>query len=149
MVFSKHFNKDCLLRKEYLVVLVVLLGMLVVGCQSGFHISRSIVPPMNLVVSRASGSAFLTWDASTDSDIAGYNIYEGLTNDASELATVGYTLNTLTTYSDEGLDDMQGYYYAVSAVTVGSEESSFADIVYSEPYIAEVTIIISREGNLR
>ena len=132
-----------------LVGLVLIIGLMN-GCGSGgsseTQASRVISPLSNLIVSRAATSAALSWEASPDSDIAGYYIYRGLTDDISAFVEVGNTIFSVTTHNDTGLTSTQSYYYAIYAVTTASDQSAYSNIVTAEAYSGSLPITISGGG---
>jgi len=73
-------------------------------------------------------SVALSWNASTSSNIAGYNIYRrtGSTGAYSQINTV---LNPTTTYTDTSVSDGQTYYYETTAVNTSNEESAVSAAV--------------------
>lgn len=127
------------------VLCLMIVLSFVSGC--GQISSRVINPPKNLAVSRASGStAILTWEASADSDIAGYRVYRGTTSETASLTKVGEPLFTKSTYTDTGLASLEGYYYAVTAIIAASQESAYTNRIYAAPYTASLPITISAVG---
>lgn len=74
----------------------------------------------------------LNWDASTSSNIAGYNIYRGTTlGTYTKLTTSG--LVTGTTYSDSSVQAGVTYYYVATTVDLSGNESG-----YSSPATATI-----------
>ena len=67
-------------------------------------------------------TVLLSWNASTSSDIVGYNVYRrtGTTGSYSQINTV---LDAATTYTDTSVTDGQTYYYETTAVNSSNEES--------------------------
>jgi len=132
------------------VLIVFLLGIvliaLTIGCGSSSS-PRVIKPPTNLVASRISGDkAVLSWEASADSDVAGYCIYRGLTTEAASFTQAGTTLFISLTYTNTGLTSTDGYYYAVSTLTTDSQEGPWTDAIYLPPYSASLPITIKNIG---
>ena len=75
------------------------------------------------------GSATLDWDAGSEPDLAGYDVFRGI---SSPVATSGTPLNgddLLTTpgFTDTGLANAQTYYYAVVAVDSSNNGSGSAE----------------------
>lgn len=66
----------------------------------------------------------LSWNANTDSDLAGYNVYRSTTSGSGYalLATV-----TNNSYIDSGLTNWDTYYYVVKAFDEVPNESSFSN----------------------
>ena len=72
----------------------------------------------------------LSWDASTSSNISGYNIYRAVyTTSCGSFAKINSTLNTTTLYSDLVVTDGTSYCYATTAVNTSQEESGYSNIV--------------------
>jgi type 1 fimbria pilin len=64
----------------------------------------------------------LNWKASTSKNVAGYNIYRGLSNSTSEKINPGLVASTL--YEDSTVVNGNTYYYAVTTVNIEGEESA-------------------------
>ncbi len=79
----------------------------------------------------ASGSATLTWNSNTESDLAGYKIYYGtasrgsITNPPSGYTNVIDLHNTSTSYTINNLADGT-YYFAVTAYDTSNNESAYS-----------------------
>lgn len=73
----------------------------------------------------------LSWNASSSSNISGYNIYRAVysTSSCGSFAKVNATLNTGTLYTDSGVTDGSSYCYATTAVNTSNEESGYSNIV--------------------
>ncbi|MFQ5605203.1 MAG: Ig-like domain-containing protein [bacterium] len=72
------------------------------------------------------GSATVTWDANTESDLAGYKIYYGtVSQNYSQIIDVG----NLTSHQISNLQGGQTYYFAVKAYDVAGNESAFSNEV--------------------
>lgn len=78
-----------------------------------------VVPSMAL----ADGSATVSWQANTETDLAGYRIYYG-----TEPGVYGSTsaLITGTTYTITGLQEGKIYYFVVTAVDTAGNESGYS-----------------------
>jgi hypothetical protein len=90
----------------------------VTGC--GGHVSEE-----SYDVTIQSGSNHvvdLNWKASTSDDVAGYNVYRGLSNSTSEKINAGLIASTL--YEDSTVVNGNTYYYAIAAVNIDGEESA-------------------------
>ena len=74
--------------------------------------------------------AVLTWDANTETDLAGYKFYQGT---ASRLYGTPVTLGTVTTFTTPPLNKGVRYYWAVTAFDTASNESAYSN---------EVTILV-------
>ena len=88
--------------------------------------STAPAAPQNLVATAGNQSVGLTWNANTESDLAGYNVYRSL---SSPVPTSGTPLNgsdllRTTSYTDTGLTNGQQYYYALVAVDGSNNPST-------------------------
>jgi hypothetical protein len=72
----------------------------------------------------------LSWNASTSSNISGYNIYRaGYTTSCGSFSKVNGVLNTGTLYTDSTVTNGSAYCYATTAVDSSSVESTYSNIV--------------------
>jgi hypothetical protein len=73
----------------------------------------------------------LTWDASSSSDISGYNIYRAVYASSCGGYTKinGATLVTALTYTDSTVTDGTNYCYATTAVDSSNVESGYSNVV--------------------
>lgn len=85
-------------------------------------------PSLSTDVSPDSGTAGLSWDASTGTDIAGYKIYLATTSGAygTPIAT---TSTDVTTYTVTGLAVGTTYFFVVTAFNLDGTESTFSNEV--------------------
>ena len=75
-------------------------------------------------------SVALSWNASTSSDIVGYNIYRALyATSCGAYAKLNPALNTGTLYTDSTVANGNNYCYAATAVDSSSRESGYSNIV--------------------
>ncbi|RLF56752.1 MAG: hypothetical protein DRN27_09090, partial [Thermoplasmata archaeon] len=86
-----------------------------------FSIDLQPLPPTAMKVIRQPTNATISWNANTEEDIAGYNIYR---NEVKQ--NVGLILNT--TYYDNGLNNTISYIYNVTAVDFAGHESDMAGV---------------------
>jgi hypothetical protein len=71
----------------------------------------------------------LSWNASTSSNISGYNIYRAVyTNSCGSFSMINSVLNTSTLYTDSAVVDGTSYCYATTAVNSSNEESGYSNI---------------------
>jgi hypothetical protein len=63
----------------------------------------------------------LSWDASTSSDIVGYNVYRG--PNGVSWTKINSSLDASTTYTDSTVANDTTYYYATTAVNTDGNES--------------------------
>ena len=72
----------------------------------------------------------LSWNASTSSNISGYNIYRaGYTTSCGSFSKINGVLNTGTLYTDSTVTNGSAYCYAATAVDFSSVESGYSNIV--------------------
>jgi hypothetical protein len=83
-------------------------------------------PPTNIIVTTPNerGKLSISWDASSDEDIAGYIVYRS--TDDNEYEPIGTLDTQATSYTDSGLDDEKTYRYVISAVDSNSVESAYS-----------------------
>jgi hypothetical protein len=78
-------------------------------------------------------SVSLSWDASTSSNISGYNIYRAVystsASSCGSFSKINSALNTSTLYTDSAVTNGASYCYAATAVNSSNEESSYSNIV--------------------
>ena len=92
-------------------------------------------PPMNpasLIANAENEKVILNWEDNYDGDLAGYNIYRS-TALASGYAQVNSSLVSASEYTDNGLTNGTTYYYVVTAVDDGSNESGYSNEVSATP----------------
>ncbi len=92
--------------------------------------------PTGFAGAASDDSATLTWDPNGEADLAGYNLYRGLTtpNPATDMPLNGGTLLTTTAYSDVGLVNGTTYRYIVTAVDAADQESVPSSEVVVTPF---------------
>ncbi|MHA2254266.1 MAG: PKD domain-containing protein, partial [Candidatus Kariarchaeaceae archaeon] len=106
------------------------------------NVTENLAPntPKNLTVTTPNdkGTLVLTWDANTESDLAGYNLYRAISPDGAYVK-INSDLLTNTNFTDDGLSDGTTYYYKIAAVDNAEHESPQSDwesettVVDSEP----------------
>lgn len=75
-------------------------------------------------------SVNLSWNASTSSNVSGYNIYRAVyTTSCGSFSKINSLLNTGTLYTDAAVTDGTSYCYAATAVNTSSAESGYSNIV--------------------
>ena len=71
----------------------------------------------------------LSWNASTSSNISGYNVYRAVyVSSCGSFSKINSTLNTGTLYTDSAVTDGTSYCYATTAVNSSNEESGYSNI---------------------
>ncbi|MGO9088042.1 MAG: hypothetical protein ACLQBK_22725 [Candidatus Sulfotelmatobacter sp.] len=72
----------------------------------------------------------LSWNASTSSNISGYNIYRAVyVNSCGSFSKINPVLNTGLLYSDLAVVGGTSYCYATTAVNTSDEESGYSNLV--------------------
>jgi Abnormal spindle-like microcephaly-assoc'd, ASPM-SPD-2-Hydin/Protein of unknown function (DUF1573) len=75
-------------------------------------------------------SVNLSWNASTSSNISGYNIYRALyTGSCGSFSKINSVLNTGTLYTDSAVTDGGSYCYAATTVDSSNAESGYSNIL--------------------
>ncbi len=80
--------------------------------------------------STSNHSVALSWNASTSSGIAGYNIYRApYTSSCGSFAKINGSLDANTVYTDLSVVNASSYCYATTAVDSSNQESSYSNTV--------------------
>lgn len=103
--------------------------------------------PMNITVTPGGSSAAITWDASTSTDVAGYNVYvNGIRHNESPILGTYYVLNNLTndttynvTMSAVDTSDNESVLSAAYPVTPASTIMPIFEMNYSLQDVADGT----------
>ncbi len=93
------------------------------------------------------GTATVSWNANTESDLASYKIYYGTSartgTNPKTCGLCGYStsinVGKVTTYTFSNLTDGQTYYFSVSAIDTSTNESSFSSEVSKTILTAAIT----------
>src|SRR5262249_43563161 len=82
--------------------------------------------PTNLAVTTAEPSGVsLSWSPSASGDPTSYSVYRGTMSDGENVAPIGTTAGSSTSYTDMGVEVGIPYFYAVAATNgVGVSPSS-------------------------
>lgn len=80
-----------------------------------------------LMLLQSFGDARLTWDANTESDLAGYRVYAGLSS--TKYDTSYPVPKEQTSYKVSGLNRGMTHYFALTAFDYGGNESEFSEEV--------------------
>lgn len=102
-------------------------GIITVTASGASNSPRQIPVSLTLSASTA-GTVTLTWNANTESDVAGYKVYRGTGS-----GTYGAPLTTLpkttTSYTATGLQNGTTYFFAITAYDSAGNESPFSNEV--------------------
>jgi Abnormal spindle-like microcephaly-assoc'd, ASPM-SPD-2-Hydin len=72
----------------------------------------------------------LSWNASTSSNISGYNVYRATyVNSCTSFSKINSVVNTSTLYTDTVVVDGTAYCYATTAVNFSNQESGYSNIL--------------------
>lgn len=87
--------------------------------------------PGGLVASSGDGVVNLSWNGNTDTDLSGYAVYRSTTHGSGyDLLLSGVAA---TTFSDNAVTNGTTYYYVVTALDTGGNESPFSGEVVATP----------------
>jgi len=76
----------------------------------------------------------LSWNASTSSDVAGYDVYRSVSSGSCNSYTrINTSLETSTQYTDTSVVSGASYCYAVTAVSTSNQESDYSNIAAVTP----------------
>ncbi len=82
------------------------------------------------------GKATLSWNASTEADIAEYKIYYGNSKRTGDCPQGGYAkkidAGNKTSYQLENLEEGKVYYFSVTSVNAAGKESCFSEEMSKE-----------------
>ena len=98
-------------------------------------VTTDLIPPaapIGLAASPYSGGVSLAWNANTEPDLAGYNLYRSTTM-GGPYTKVNAMLITVLNFSDNGLTNGTPYYYVLRAVDASSNESANSSEVTATP----------------
>ncbi|MFA5839973.1 MAG: 6-bladed beta-propeller [Candidatus Margulisiibacteriota bacterium] len=101
------------------------------------NMTPSLLAPRNVAISvSGSGQLSLSWEANTEVDIVGYNIYRGISPEV--LYKINSYAITQESYADSGLINLVYYYYKITAINTIGAESKYSNMVSEEavPWIS-------------
>lgn len=96
--------------------------------------------PSGLLVTAGGQAAILSWQASSESDLAGYNIYRSIVS-GGDYSRVNDSLVTQAQYSDDTVNIYTSYYYIVTAVDDSGMESEYSQEVECFLYDSEAVLL--------
>jgi hypothetical protein len=107
------------MKKKTLIILITLVAILLIW--------QLLLRDMKL-----SGKANLSWNASAESDVTGYNIYYGIEKRKGDCPKDGGYANKVSagkknSYQIGNLNDNSTYYFSVTSVNSGGKESCFSE----------------------
>lgn len=126
------------------IILISISILFATGCgQQGASTSSTSIEaaPSSLSISvSGSGKLTLSWEANTETNVAGYNVYRSLRLEG--FTKINSSVIETTTYEDTGLTNLTTYYYKITATNATGSESSFSDIVSKEalPWITSFSV---------
>jgi predicted amidohydrolase len=100
--------------------------------------SDDITPPAaprGLTASAGDGQVTLNWTASSEPDLAKYNIYRSTTAGDTGVTPIANVAKPGTSYVDTGLTNGITYYYTVTAVDTSNNESNKSIEVSATPFL--------------
>jgi GH35 family endo-1,4-beta-xylanase len=81
--------------------------------------------PTGLSAAAGSGIVYLTWNANTENDLDGYNVYRSTTS-GSEYSRIAERLEG-PAYTDDAVSNGTTYYYVVTALDFSANESGYSN----------------------
>ncbi len=118
-----------------ITVILLSVAVFVVGCGSDSVAPNSsqeapLLPPQHVMTARnESGQVLLAWDANTQSNLAGYNIYRSVFN-ANTFTKINTSVLTATSYTDVTALANTTYEYRVVSVSNTNTESNYTFAVF-------------------
>jgi len=99
-------------------------------------------PPTGLAATAGDAQVSLDWDDNTESDRAGYNVYWA-TEESGPYTKLNGALLASSDYLDSGLENGTTYYYVVTAVDTGSNESDISSEASATPDSFQTVSVLS------
>ncbi len=116
--------------KRSLTLSLILLPLAAAGCQSAPQ-QVPLATPTGLVAEAGDRQVALTWNASSEADLRGYNVYWGTSSGALTEAQFVTVPNTTTTVTD--LNNGTTYYFAIDAENAAGAKSARTAEVSATP----------------
>lgn len=112
---------------KWLAILILVLWALI-GNACAAVVSS---PPAPVIAFIDSGAVLVTWDANNEPDLAGYNVYWGLTsrNVPPGFYSDKQDVGDVTSFEISGLLQGSTYYFAITAYDTAANESGFSQEV--------------------
>jgi fibronectin type 3 domain-containing protein len=102
-------------------------GIITIAASGSTNSPRQIPVSLTLSASTA-GTATLTWNASTESDLTGYKVYRG-TGSGTYGAPIATLPRTMTNYAATGLQNGTTYFFVITAYDSAGNESTYSNEV--------------------
>ena len=93
----------------------------------------------NVTAVAENGAIVINWDASSDSDVAGYYVKRSIVI-GGDYSTIGGVIAGTTTFTDLTAEAGIRYYYIVTALDASSNESSGSNRQYAPQYAGDLTL---------
>jgi hypothetical protein len=96
--------------------------------------------PSGLEIAAGDGLVTLNWNANTEGDLAGYNVYRS-TISGSGFTLLNSSLLSSSDYTDETVSHFTRYYYVVTAVDTDALESAFSEQVWATAFDGRAVVL--------
>lgn len=103
------------------------------GPGGGSQEAKGPAAPLGFTATYENSQTTLTWSANTEADMAGYNLYRGLTSDVSKATKIASPTKGTTSYTDTSIATQTTYYYWLSAYNTGGTEGAKTGPVVAGP----------------
>ncbi|MEE8518038.1 MAG: hypothetical protein V3S98_02810 [Dehalococcoidia bacterium] len=95
------------------------------------ELTAQLTAPMGLTANAGDGLVALNWDDNPEAELQGYNVYRSTT--AGGPYDLLAAVVSISSFVDTGVTNGTTYYYAVTAVSKGSTESSLSSEAAAKP----------------
>jgi len=122
--------------RKHVMISIVLLAIsgLLFGCSDNsttapqIQTEAPILAPANVTATiLTDGNVSISWDASTQTHLKGYNVYR-LDIEAGQIGKLNPSILSANSYVDNGAQWRHEYQYRVTAVSVKNVESAYATV---------------------